>query len=350
MKKLLLMLMLVIGVFGLTACTVETEMTINSDGTYTGTTIYYMGFEDLKYMMDILPSETFGMDAQSLEFIKNIKSEDEFDDLIKATGTEVDSKVINGKKVYANKDSAMPIEGTFTEEAGYTINSKCFEYKFNVKDYINSMIESYGIEDGDAQVISDLLNNIEMILTVHMPSEITSTNGTLSADKKTVTFNYNLRGNDITLYAYTKGGNKGSGTISINTGDNGYTTKKSLKISTSDKITSVTVNGEKVKASGTVSLGKDGVYNIKVVTDNGEQAFVVTKDAKKPKIKGVSNGTTYNKAVKIKFSDATSGIKSATLNGKAIKSGKKVKSAGKYTLVVTDNAGNKTTVEFEIKK
>ena len=350
MKKLMLLLMLVIGVLGLTACTVETEMTINNDGTYTGTTVSYMGLDDLKYMIDILPAETFGTDETTLAFIKNIKTDAEFEELIKASGAELESKVFDGKKCYAEKDSAVPIEGTYTQEAGYTISATCFEYNFNVKNYINSMMESYGIESGDAEVVNALIKNINMILTIHMPSEITSTNGTLSKDKKTVTFKYGLTDDNIVLYAYTEGGKKGSGTISLNIGDNGYTTKKSVNIIASDKITSVIVNGEKVKAASKVSLGKDGVYNIKVTTANGEQEFVVTKDAKKPRVKGVSNGTTYNKAVKIKFSDATSGVKSATLNGKAVKSGKKVKSAGKYTLVVTDNAGNKTTVEFEIKK
>ena len=73
------------------------------------------------------------------------------------------------------------------------------------------------------------------------------------------------------------------------------------------------------------------------------------KDKTKPTVKGVKNNKTYKKAVKIRFFDA-SGIKKATLNGKKIKPGKKVKKNGKYKLVVVDNAGNKRVIKFKIKK
>lgn len=72
-------------------------------------------------------------------------------------------------------------------------------------------------------------------------------------------------------------------------------------------------------------------------------------DKTKPTIKGVKNGTTYKKVVTIKFSDK-SGIRKATLNGKKIKSGTKVKKNGSYTLIVTDKAGNSRTVRFKIRK
>ena len=49
----------------------------------------------------------------------------------------------------------------------------------------------------------------------------------------------------------------------------------------------------------------------------------------------------------IKFSDKY-GIKSATLNGKKISSGKVVSKNGSYKLVVTDKAGNKSIIKFKI--
>lgn len=85
-------------------------------------------------------------------------------------------------------------------------------------------------------------------------------------------------------------------------------------------------------------------YNSVVINVN-----VKAVDKTKPTITGVKNGKTYKKAVTIKFKDA-SGIKSAKLNGKSIKSGTKVSKNGSYTLVVTDKAGNKKTVKFKIKK
>ena len=73
------------------------------------------------------------------------------------------------------------------------------------------------------------------------------------------------------------------------------------------------------------------------------------KDRIKPTVTGVKNNKTYKKQVTIKFSDKQSGIKKATLNGKKIKSGKKVKKNGKYTLKVYDRAGNVKQVKFTIK-
>ena len=73
------------------------------------------------------------------------------------------------------------------------------------------------------------------------------------------------------------------------------------------------------------------------------------RDKIKPTVTGVKNNKTYKKQVTIKFSDKQSGIKKATLNGKKIKSGKKVKKNGKYTLKVHDKAGNVKQVKFTIK-
>lgn len=73
-------------------------------------------------------------------------------------------------------------------------------------------------------------------------------------------------------------------------------------------------------------------------------------DLVKPTVKGVKNGVTYTKKVTVEFNDALSGVKTATLNGAAIKTGKTVKSNGSYKLIVTDKAGNKKTVKFKIDK
>ena len=78
------------------------------------------------------------------------------------------------------------------------------------------------------------------------------------------------------------------------------------------------------------------------------KVYIKAKDKKKPTVKGVKNKKTYKRKVKIKFFDK-SGIKKATLNGKRIKSGKKVSKKGKYKLIVIDKAGNKRVIKFKIK-
>ncbi len=115
-------------------------------------------------------------------------------------------------------------------------------------------------------------------------------------------------------------------------------------------------------APGVTSFVVDAndVYTVKVVVpsteafNDGLSVYLYPRvkliDTKKPTVTGVKNEKVYRKTVTIKFKDKGSGIKSAKLNGKKIKTGKKVKKVGKYKLVVIDKAGNKTTVRFRIAK
>lgn len=74
--------------------------------------------------------------------------------------------------------------------------------------------------------------------------------------------------------------------------------------------------------------------------------FAIDKSQPKTNIKNV----TYYKKVKVTFKDSISGIKKATLDGKKIKSGEVIKKKGSHKLVIIDNAGNKITKKFKIKK
>lgn len=107
-------------------------------------------------------------------------------------------------------------------------------------------------------------------------------------------------------------------------------------------------------SGNTFSVKKNGTYTIRVITNDNTTYSIQYKvkgiDNTEPTVTGVKNGKTYKKAVTIRFSDKSSGIKSAKLNGKKISSGKKVSKKGKYTLKVTDKAGNTKTVKFTIKK
>jgi hypothetical protein len=101
------------------------------------------------------------------------------------------------------------------------------------------------------------------------------------------------------------------------------------------------------------TVKKNGAYTILVSDNYGNYYSTVVKingvDDKAPAVSGVKDGKVYKKAVTIRFSDQKSGIKKAVLNGKAIKSGTKVSKNGKYTLKVTDNAGNVKTIKFQLK-
>jgi hypothetical protein len=138
---------------------------------------------------------------------------------------------------------------------------------------------------------------------------------------------------------------------------------KAVTIKVSDKesgVNTVLLNGTKMDVSEMqkgYTINKDGVYFL-TVTDKCANSkmivFTVKLDKTKPTVTGVKNKKTYTKAVTIKASDADSGLKSATLNGKTIKiskltSGYKVSKNGTYTLKVTDKVGNTTTIKFTIK-
>ena len=107
---------------------------------------------------------------------------------------------------------------------------------------------------------------------------------------------------------------------------------------------------KKIIEGDTFKVSKDGKYILKV-TDNAGNIFntVFYKDSKKPEIKGIKNKAVYKTTKTIKFSDKLSGVKSAKLNGKSIKSGTRVSKKGSYTLVVKDNCNNSVKVKFKIK-
>lgn len=126
-----------------------------------------------------------------------------------------------------------------------------------------------------------------------------------------------------------------------------YNAAKTISFSDERGIKSATLDGKTVK-SGT-KVTSSGLHKLRVKDLAGNVTYVdFFIDKKAPTVKGVANGKTYYSAKKITFSD-NGKIKSATLNGKAIKSGKTVSNAGRYTLKVTDKAGNVKTVKFTMK-
>lgn len=97
--------------------------------------------------------------------------------------------------------------------------------------------------------------------------------------------------------------------------------------------------------SGT-AVSAEGSYTL-VVTDAAGNVTTVsfTIDKTAPVVTGVTNNAYYNTDVTPEFNEGT-----AKLNGSDFTSGTKLTLEGSYTLVVTDNAGNVTTVTFTIDK
>lgn len=95
---------------------------------------------------------------------------------------------------------------------------------------------------------------------------------------------------------------------------------------------------------------KYGILYIRYTLPNGNINTVHTTgfciDTIAPKT-NIKKNECYKKGKKVQFSD-NCGVKWAKLDGKKIKSGTKIKKAGKHILVVMDKAGNKISIPFSI--
>ncbi|RHW43390.1 hypothetical protein D1B31_01635 [Neobacillus notoginsengisoli] len=94
---------------------------------------------------------------------------------------------------------------------------------------------------------------------------------------------------------------------------------------------------------------QNGKFDFVATDDAGNVTTVTVKitniDKTPPAVSNVINGFAYNTNVAPAFDEGT-----ATLNGGDFTSGTTVSAEGNYTLVVTDAAGNQTTVTFTIDK
>lgn len=210
--------------------------------------------------------------------------------------------------------------------------------------------------DGDYSENESLGINF-FVVEVTMPKEIVKTNGTLSEDKRTVTWNVD-KNTPKKIYAYTTDIEKKSD-IAIKT-VNGYVKQDSfVKINSKKNIKYLYKDGLFIKPNAEFNLQnielkankvkftKEGSYKFSAWTDSDFQEFNIKVDGTAPKTNVKEKE--YSKPVKVTFSDKKSGVKKAVLDGKKIKSGTKVSKKGKHTLKVYDNVGNVTSVKFIIK-
>ena len=233
--------------------------------------------------------------------------------------------------VYYDKDDAKvtgSVTGIDVGDTGTKINANTFEWKPASASNMSS-VDFYEV-------------------TVEMPKAIKRTNGKLSADNKTVTFDLTSDACKNKCYAYTTGKSNAKSNITLSgLNKQGHLTKsKTIKIKTSEAVKSIKINGKNHKSKN-IKISKQGKYTIKVKTENQSKTFKFYFDKTKPTTSVKSKE--YMGKVKITFKDKYSGIKSATLDGESIKSGRVCTTSGSHTLVLKDKAGNTKTVKFSIK-
>lgn len=335
MKKFLAVVLSLIMVLSLASCKYETGFVVNKDGSVDVSLLFEFDENEFNnYMAVSMMAE--GMSSYIYDY-----SEDEIDQVLEMYGLPFTKSTKDGVAVYtiseSEKVAAEDMDSTFTE-SGYVVSPAEF-----ILESEEAVIEdSLGIGELDPSMV-DMLGDFKMDFFITMPEKIVCTDGKLSSDKKTATWVSTVENPLNSVYALTASSDK---IISLNV--NGITKKNKVKVSSYEKIKSITVNG-KTQKSKTINLTAEGKYTIEVVTKNSSKTFELIKDATAPAVKGVKDGASYEGSVKIKYSD-DNGIKKATLNGKKVKkTGTTANKKGTNTLVVTDKAGNKTTVTFTIK-
>lgn len=211
-----------------------------------------------------------------------------------------------------------------------------------------------GLFEGNEQlmpVILEELQNINIKLTVSFPYQIEETNGAVQADGKTVVWEMTqLTDGEGRYYAtFCKQDSSKAPVILGAKNKKQYNSGVTLTVDSENLIDYIDVNGKAIH-SDYLSLTEEGLYQITVFDLNQNKSSLSFRiDMTKPIIKGVKNGKTYYSAQTVRFLDAGSGVRKATLNNKKISSGTKITKKGSYTLRVIDKAGNKKTVKFKIK-
>ena len=298
-----LALMTVLGCFA--GCGAENHMDVKADGTVKETDYYYYTDED----------------------IKNGMSNNE------NNGKYVGKKTYNGVEysVYQTKDSDT------NKDLVKRMKPNGFYYTY-VKE-----------ADTQSKALSDSFT--PCIFTVTFPNKVTESNGTISEDGKSVTFDLAKFFKEDEMYAYNEDyvKTKQAELIGI---EGVYTNKKTLKIHGFSEIKDVELNGKDLGVTDTVTFN-NGLNTVKITNEACTVKRFVRVDTDKP-VLNVKDKKTYKRNKVLKVKDKYSGIKEATVNGvalnkKQIKKGYKLSSIGETRIVVTDKAGNTKTVIIKVK-
>ncbi len=267
----------------------------------------------------------------------------------------------NGKTYYEQKGEDQTLtKEQFEQQMGRMDENCIVVYGSNFIPSGNSSQNSgTGISDSEME---ELIKQIEfMNIQVELPFTVAKSNAPADGNKLSIDGLQSAAMEDSDLIYAVADENLLKGTdLKITGASEGkyYNRKQTVRIDTADGV----IRSMNVKINGKVSPFSDGTnaYNVTVCSEDGKytisaelfsgtkQTLKFTVDKTKPAA-NVANNKTYKSGKKITFSDKTSGIKSAKLDGKTVKSGKVLKKKGSHKLVLTDKAGNKSAIKFKIK-
>ncbi len=237
-------------------------------------------------------------------------------------------------------------------------NSFADEKKSSQNKGINAVVKTLKAAGSDKYNTLDTLNDgiFNLSITFAYPIAVVSSGGTISADRKTVTFS--LKTPSDSIYAYCENDFKVDGL------DNGIMYKKAVSYVIPSDVTEATLNGETV-TDYNVTSSKSGKYDLVLKKADGTQkSYEYMVDGKKPVIKGIKNGKTYHGKVKFTVKDDIS-LDSIKINGKddtKYWSSDKVKiinkkshtvikilKSGKYKIKAKDYVGNTKVAQIKVK-
>ncbi len=215
--------------------------------------------------------------------------------------------------------------------------------------------EATAVDLNGSKSVGEMYEKLGIVveISVTLPTPITGSNGKIQGN--TATWSMNDLPDDGKLIAVT-GNNpilSSDQTPPVIKGvKNQGLYNKSVKVTAQDNVClkEMRLNGIRYNTS-TFLVSQSGSYTLTAEDASHNKTTVRFKvDKKKPVIKGAKNGKKYRKNVTLRFSDKN-GIRSVHINGKK-KGTKKVvlKKNGKYTVKVTDKAGNTSRIRFRISK
>lgn len=190
-------------------------------------------------------------------------------------------------------------------------------------------------------------DNVIATLVVDGDVKVTNNNGL-----KTYIFSQN--GSFIFEFEDTAG-NKGTATATVNNINKTSiigTVEYSTTSPTNGNVVATLVVGNNIRVtnnngSNIYTFYQNGSFTFEFEDTSGNKGTAVAAvsniDKIPPVISGVENGKTYNTQLTITFNEGT-----ATLNDERFRNGDRVEDEGNYEIIVTDEAGNKTTVGFSI--
>lgn len=303
----------------------------------------------MEAQMEILP------DGSSQSTICTYSTEEEENALLKEAGyadLSFPAMMITAGFVYTGDeeiDNKVYHKYTMTQkEDAKTTNSQFVVKNADkaVMDY--SSLDSLSETQGAGQDMEVLEKMDFCRSSIKFPNTIIKSNAEVEAD--TIKLDMNSKFSEDRVYATFKEGVAEKTDLTVTgVGNNKYYKKNvTVNAKSGGVITQFRVNN-KPQEKDSYTATKDGVYKVDIKLASGVTKTVkFTVDKTKPTTN--IKAKTYKKKVKVTFKDKGSGIKSATLNKKKIKSGKMVTKAGSYTLILKDKAGNTKTIKFKISK